>query len=96
MNHREWKGISSYKLEQYASLHRWCNERLKQIAEHTNYQLPDVRRQVERFVTNIKSSDPELMAAVAQVKADKRRDGPLYDLSSVLLLCSLLVPLQND
>ena len=79
LNHREWKGVSSYKLEKYASLHRWSNERLKQIAEHTHYQLPDVRLQVERFVTNIKSSDPELMAAVAQVKADKRLDGPLYD-----------------
>ena len=79
LNNREWKGISNQKLEKYASLHRWCNERLKQIAEHTDYQLPDVRRQVERFITNIKSSDPELMAAVAQVKADKRLDGPLYD-----------------
>ena len=79
LNNREWKGVSSYKLEKYASLHRWCNERLKQIAEHTDYQLPDTRRQVERFITNIKSSDPELMAAVAQVKADKRLDGPLYN-----------------
>ena len=79
LNDREWKGNSSYPLEKFASLHRWCNERLKQIAEHTHYQLPDVRRQVERFVTNIKCSDPELMAAVAQVKADKRPDGPLYN-----------------
>ena len=78
LNNRQWKANGYTTLERFANMHRVGNERLKAVAERTNYQLPDERRKVERFLEALVCSDPEVRAAVAQVKANKDMDGPLY------------------
>ena len=79
LNNRVWKGHSNWLLERFCDLHRFCFSRLKSIAESTSVQVPDERRRVEKLLNNIKSTDPELMAAIAQIRTNKSLDGPLHN-----------------
>ena len=74
-----WRGDGPTTLESFASSHRGGHERLKAASLRTSFQLPDEQRKVERFLNAITCTDPELRAAIAQVKANRAPDGPLYN-----------------
>ena len=63
-------------MERFANLHRVGIERFKAAAERTDYQLFDEKTKVERFLSAIVVTDPELRTAIAQVKVNKDPFGP--------------------
>ena len=74
VNNRVWKGNSHMTLEKFVALHR--NARMEAAALHTPFQVPDGRRTCERLMNAIQTSDPQLQAAMAQVRASTDPNGP--------------------
>ena len=86
LSNRKWKGTGPTPLDTFANKHRQGHHRLASCQGRTDVQLPDGRRKVERFLTAITCSDPDLRAAIAQIKADKTPDGPLHDFEKCVAL----------
>ena len=76
VNNRVWKGNSHMTLEKFVALHRNANTRMEAAALHTPFQVPDGRRTCERLMNAIQTSDPQLQAAMAQVRASTDPNGP--------------------
>ena len=70
---RIWKGNSTFTLESFIMQHRTAHISMTRCAEHVPYQLPNERTRVTHLLNGIKSSDAELLSAMAVVKSD---DGP--------------------
>jgi len=70
---RVWKGNSNFPLESFIMQHRSANISMTRCAEHMPYQLPNERTRVTHLLNGIKTSDAELLSALAVVKSD---DGP--------------------
>ena len=76
MTKRVWKGDGTETLEEFFALHRNCNTTMdngNEIVE--GYISPEERRKVERALDAIKSKDPTLLAAIANVRQDDNPDG---------------------
>ena len=73
---RVWKGDGTETLEEFFALHRNCNTTMdngNDIVE--GYVSPEERRKVERALDAIKSKDPTLLAAIANIRQDDNPDG---------------------
>ena len=70
---RVWKGNSNFTLESFIMQHRSAHISMIRCAEHVPYQLPNERTRVTHLLNGIKSSDAELLSALAVTKSD---DGP--------------------
>ena len=73
---RTWKGDGSETLEEFFALHRNCNTTMdngNEIVE--GYVSPEERRKAERALDAIKSKDPTLLAAIANVRQDGNPSG---------------------
>ena len=70
---RVWKGNSTFTLESFIMQHRAAHISMIRCATHVPYQLPNERTRVIHLLNGIKSSDAELLSALAVVKSD---DGP--------------------
>ena len=70
---RVWKGNSNFPLESFIMQHRSAHISMIRCAEHVPYQLPNERTRVMHLLNGIKSSDAELLSALAVIKSD---DGP--------------------
>jgi len=71
----EWKGESNYTLEKHIQAHRSAAITLENAAKHVTYLVPDEYTLVGYLLNSIKTSDPELQAAMAAVRGDKGPGG---------------------
>ena len=65
----EWKGQSNFSLEALITQHRNAFTSLQECAEHTSYQLLTEEGRVRKLIDCIVSTNADLCAAVAHVKA---------------------------
>ena len=73
---RVWKGDGTETLEEFFALHRNCNTTMDNGDEIVEgYISPEGRRKVERALDAIKSKDPTLLAAIANVRQDDNPNG---------------------
>ena len=70
---RVWKGNSIFSLESFIMQHCTAHISMQRCAQHVSYQVPNERTRVMHLLNGIKSSDAELLSAVAVIKSD---DGP--------------------
>ncbi len=70
---RIWKGNSNFPLESFIMQHRSAHISMVRCADHVPYQLPNERTRVTHLLNGIKTSDAELLSALAVIKSD---DGP--------------------
>ena len=84
-----WKSNGNILLETFISKHRQGFVSMQRCAEHIDYQLPNERTRVTYLLDAIKTNDPHLSAAIANVKAD---DGPAGKRSDFEACAAYLLP----
>ena len=67
----KWKGQTAYTLEAFISTHRNCFVSMTQCSQKITVQLPNEFSRVGYLLDAIECSDPQLQAAMAQVRQDK-------------------------
>ena len=72
---RVWKGNSTFSLESFIMQRRTAHISMQRCAEHVPYQVPDERTRVMHLLNGIKTSDAELLSAIAVIKSDDRPGG---------------------
>ena len=76
---RVWKGNSNFKLESFVNQHRNAYINMRRCSEHVPFQLPLELTRVTYLLDAIESHDPELQAAIANVRMDNGADGKMND-----------------
>ena len=67
----KWKGSSNFPLESLCAKHRHANEQLRAaVANGVHHQLPTGFPSVGYLFDVIEYDDPQLQAAMAQVRSD--------------------------
>ena len=77
----KWNG-RSYSLEKNCGIHRTAYVQMEEAALHVEFQLPNEHSRVGYLIDNIVNSNPDLRAAIAQVRVD--RDGMRKDFESTV------------
>ena len=67
---RKWSGLTSMLLESHIDGHRNAFVNLTEADTHVNYQLPNDRTRTTQFLNSLNSTDPELIAAIVDIKKD--------------------------
>ena len=70
MKTRKWSGLTSMLLESHIDGQRNAFVNLTEAATHVNYQLPNDSTRTTQFLNSLNSTDPELLAAIADIKKD--------------------------
>jgi hypothetical protein len=65
----KWNG-RNYSLEKFVGLHRSAFVQLQEASSHVNFQLPTEFTRVGYLINNIHNSDPDLRAAIANIRLD--------------------------
>lgn len=65
----KWNG-KNYSLEKFTGMHRSSYVQLQEAATHVNFQLPTENTRVSYLINNINNSDPDLRAAIANIRID--------------------------
>ena len=84
-----WKGNSNMQLETFVNKHRTAYVRIQQCAEHITYTIPSEDQRVQYLLGGIQSNDPQLLAAIGNVKAD---DGPTGKLRNFEACAAYIIP----
>ena len=74
---RIWKGNSTFSLESFIMQHRTAHISMQRCAEHVPYQVPNERTRVMHLLNGIKSSDAELLSAIAVIKSGDTPGGKI-------------------
>ena len=74
-----WKGQSNYSLERFIAQHRNAYVTMQQCALHVTYQLPQAYTRVGYLLDGIQTSDPGLLAAIANIKTDDAATGKRHN-----------------
>ena len=78
-----WKGNSNNTLESFVTKHRMAFVKLTRCAEHVTYTLPSAHQRVQYLLNAIKTDDAQLVAAIANVRADDQPpNGKMFDFES--------------
>ena len=67
----KWKGQSNHSLEAFVSIHRNCFVSMTACSQKITVQLPNEFSRVGYLLDSIECADPQLQAAMAQVRQDK-------------------------
>ena len=65
----KWNG-RNYSLEKFTGMHRSSFVQLEEAAMHVNFQLPTSHTRVGYLIDNIANADPDLRAAIANIRID--------------------------
>lgn len=65
----KWNG-KAYGLDKFTGLHRAAYVALEEASHHVDFQLPNEHTRVGYLLENIVSSDPDLRAALASIRAN--------------------------
>jgi hypothetical protein len=84
-----WKGQSNYSVEKFIAHHRNAFVAMEQCTQHVSFQLPNYHTRVGFLLDGIQSSDAELNATIAQIKADDVANGKRGDFEA---MASFLLP----
>ena len=84
-----WKGNSNMHLETFVNKHRTAYVRIQQCAEHITYTIPSEDQRVQYLLNGIQSNDPQLLAAIGNVKAN---DGPTGKLRNFEDCAAYIIP----
>ena len=79
LNTRKWKGNSNFTLEKFVQLHRNSFVSMRACSEHVTFQLPTPYTRVGYLLDAIESSDPPLLAAMANIEDDTVPTGKRHD-----------------
>ena len=84
----KWNG-RTYSLEKFTGLHRSAFTALQEAAQHVIFQLPNARSRVGFLLDNIVNNDPDLRAALANIRANvnNMRDDFEASISYILPVC---------
>ena len=84
----KWNG-RTYSLEKFTGLHRSAFTALQEAAQHVTFQLPNARSRVGFLLDNIVNNDPDLRAALANIRANvnNMRDDFEASISYILPVC---------
>ena len=85
MTTTKWNG-KSYSLEVFTGYHRSAYIQLQEAATHVNFQLPTQHSRVGYLINNIENPDPDLRAAIAQIRIDTNGMRDNFDLAVESLL----------
>ena len=66
----KWNG-KDYSLEKFCGIHRTAFVQMEEASLHVEFQLPNEHSRVGYLIDNIVNSDPDLRAAIAQVRVDR-------------------------
>ena len=93
----KWNG-RQYSLEKFTGLHRAAFTSLEEAALHINFQLPTEHTRVGYLLDNITSLDPDLRAALANVRANTNnmRDDFEATVSYILPVCPFAKHRSNN
>ena len=80
----EWKGENNFSLEKHIQNHRNAAITLEAAAEHITYQVPNEYMLIGYLLNSIKSHDPELHAAMTEIKADKDPNGKRFKMDKAI------------
>ena len=72
-----WKGNTNFKSESFVNQHRVAFINVRRCAEHVPFQLPLETTRVSCLLNAIECKDPELQAAIANVRMDNDKNGKL-------------------
>ena len=78
-----WKGNSNTTLETFVSKHRAAHVSMARCGENVPYQLPNERTRVTHLLDAIRTSDPQLQAALANIRADDSDEGKMNDFEAM-------------
>ena len=67
----KWNG-KDYSLEKFCGIHRTAFVQMEEASLHVEFQLPNEHSRVGYLIDNIVNSDPDLRAAIAQVRVEVR------------------------
>jgi hypothetical protein len=95
---RVWKGQSNFSLEAFITQHRNAFVSLQACAEHQALQLPNEHSRVGFLINAIQNSDPELQAALAQIKLETGPNGMRsnFEAAATYLLSTDTVARKRD
>ena len=65
----KWNG-RAFSLEKFTGMHRSAYVNLEEASDHVNFQLPTEHTRVGYLIDNIQNPDPDLRAAIANVRLD--------------------------
>jgi hypothetical protein len=65
----KWNG-RNFSLEKFTGMHRSAYVHLEEAANHVNFQLPTEHTRVGYLIDNLNNADPDLRAAIANVRLD--------------------------
>ena len=85
LSNNKWNG-KQYSLETFTGYHRSAYIQLQEAAEHVNFQLPTEHSRVGYLINNIENPDPDLRAALAQIRIDTNGMRDNFDLAVEALL----------
>ena len=70
IHNRVWKGLNNFTLESFIQQHRQSFVDMQMASQHVQYQLPNDHTRVGYLLDAIKSTDPGLQAAMAQIRSN--------------------------
>lgn len=85
LSNTKWNG-RNYSLEKFTGLHRSSFVQLQEAALHVNFQLPTQHTRVGYLIDNIHNSDPDLRAAIANIRLDTTNLRENFEASVAFLL----------
>jgi hypothetical protein len=85
LTNTKWNG-KSYSLEVFTGYHRSAYIQLQEAADHVNFQLPTEHSRVGYLINNIENPDPDLRAAIAQIRINTNGMRDNFDLAVESLL----------
>ena len=74
---RKWQGNGSFRLENFVAQHRNAFVLLTQCSQRVDYQLPNDMTRVKYLLDAIETTDSQLQANIALVRADKGVNGKM-------------------
>ena len=85
MTTTKWNG-KSYSLEVFTGYHRSAFIQLQEASDHVNFQLPTEHSRVGYLIDTIDNPDPDLRAAIAQIRINTNNMREDFDLAVESLL----------
>ena len=79
LHNLKWKSNGNVTMERFIAQHRHAYQQLLAASEYVTHQLPDSYTRVSYLLQAIQTTDPDLCAAIANIKKDKTDEGMRRD-----------------
>ena len=79
LHNLKWESNGNVTMERFISQHRHAYQQLLVASEYVTHQLPDSYTRVSYSLQAIQTTDPDLYAAIVNIKKDKTDEGMRHD-----------------